>query len=224
VYVAAGDVDADGHAVVVTGAGLGGGPHVRMFSGADLFPTSATRPADGPRVAQVNFFAYSPHFTGGASVAVADLNGDGHADIVTGAGEGGGPHVVAFSGRDGAELANFFASDADLRTGVSVAAGDLDGDGRAEVVAAPLAGGSAHVRVFDADAKLTANYFAFDEGVRSGARLALQDLDADGDLELVAGTGPGVAPWVRVLDARTGAAVREFPGLTADRLGGLYVG
>ncbi len=38
-------------------------------------------------------------------MAAGDLNGDGYADIVTGADAGGGPHVRAFSGLDGTELA-----------------------------------------------------------------------------------------------------------------------
>jgi hypothetical protein len=41
--------------------------------------------------------AYTESFTGGVRVAVNDGNGDGIADIVTGAGPSGGPHVKAFS-------------------------------------------------------------------------------------------------------------------------------
>ncbi len=63
-------------------------------------------------------------------MAAGDVNGDGRADIVTGAGPGGGPHVRVFSGVDLAVLASFFAYDPGFHGGVSVAAGDINGDGR----------------------------------------------------------------------------------------------
>lgn len=223
VFVATGDVDGDGRCDLVTGAGEGGGPHVRMLSGADLFPASPNRPAGGPPVAQRNFFAYSEEFHGGASVAVADINHDGYADIVTGAGVGGAPHVIVFSGKDGTELENFFALDSSLRTGVSVAAGDIDGDGVIDLVVAPMTGGAPRVGVF-VNGHEVGNFFAFDESTRSGARVAAVDIDGDGMPELVATTGPGVAPKARVIDPRTHATVREFPALAPDYNGGLYVG
>jgi hypothetical protein len=68
-------------------------------------------------------------------VGAADLNGDGVADIITGAGPGGGPHVKVVDGTqlanlqpngeiaDAALLDSFFAFDATFSGGVLVGAG-----------------------------------------------------------------------------------------------------
>ena len=53
-------------------------------------------------------------------MAAADVNGDGMADIITGAGPSGGPHVRAFSLAGGGvtEVASFYAYDPSFTGGV----------------------------------------------------------------------------------------------------------
>jgi len=149
VFVAAGDVNGDGRADIITGAGPGGGPHVRVFSGVDLSDLAS-------------FFAYDTGFTGGVSVASLDADGDGLADIVTGAGPGGGPHVRVFSGADLSNVWSFFPYDPLFSGGVFVAAADFDGDGQPDIVTGPGPGGGPHVRVFRAsDLADLASFYAF---------------------------------------------------------------
>lgn len=93
---------------IVTAAGAGGGPHVRVFSGADGLELQG-------------FMAYDPRFTGGVYVAAGDFDLDGRADIVTAAGAGGGPHVRVFSGKDQHEIAGLMAYDPQFSGGVYVA-------------------------------------------------------------------------------------------------------
>ena len=94
VSIAVGDVDGDSVPDIVVGAGPGGGPHVKIFR-VDAQAGTVTELGGG-------FFPYDPGFTGGVQVAVADVDGTGPAEIITGAGPGGGPHVriwkVAASG------------------------------------------------------------------------------------------------------------------------------
>lgn len=107
VAVACGDVNDDGVADIITAALAGGGPHVKVFDGRT-----------GGLLA--GFMAYDVGFTGGVSVTAADVNSDGVADVVTGTGPGGAPHVKVFSGGSFAPLSSFFGADVAFRGGVNV--------------------------------------------------------------------------------------------------------
>ncbi|KKW34700.1 MAG: hypothetical protein UY81_C0064G0005 [Candidatus Giovannonibacteria bacterium GW2011_GWA2_53_7] len=120
VNVAIGDLNGDGTNEIIAGAGVGGGPHVRVFN------------KDG-RVINPGFFAYDPAFRGGVNVAVGDVNGDGIGDIITGPGRGGAPEMRIFD-KDGHRSKSFMAFSASDRSGVEVLATDFDGDGLFEPI------------------------------------------------------------------------------------------
>jgi hypothetical protein len=210
VYVAAGDFNGDGRAEIVTGAGEGGGPHVRTFQ----YDASATALGDRmkPFAGVVgNFFAYDPAFRGGVRVAVGDVDGDGTPDVITGAGNGGGPHVRALSGVSGAVLLDFFAYDAGFRGGVYVAAGDIDGDGRADIVTGAGEGGGPHVKVFSGNGGgLLMSFFAYDTDFRGGVHVAAGDLNGDGTIDIVTGPGEGGGPHVKVFSDVGGPVIGSF--------------
>ena len=221
-FVAAGDIDGTGRPDIVTGAGAAGGPHVKAFTAHDVMASSLTLDTtDLP--ADRSYFAYEPAFAGGVSVAVADLDADGHADIVTGAGPGGGPRVRAVSGRTGAVIKDFFAFDPADRAGVSVAAGDF-GDGRGRVAATLQAAGPS-VRVFDAAGNVDHEYRPFGAAGRPAAVVARDLLGTGADwLIVVDEPAAGANPAVKVLNGLTGDVGPAFGDLTEDYGGGIYVG
>ena len=160
VRVAAGDVNGDGTADIITGAGPGGGPQVKVFNGANFG-------------LHKSFFAFNSNFTGGVYVAAGDVNGDGKADIITGAGPGGGPHVSVFDGASNQLLRSFFAFNSTFQGGVRVGAGDVNGDGRADIITGPGPGGGPHVLVFDSqNLSLLHSFFAYNSDFQGGIFVA----------------------------------------------------
>src|SRR5262249_60119448 len=114
VFVSAGDFNRDGKADVLAGSGAGGG--VQPFDDG-----ARARGFDLATGAVLLDFQPYPTFFGGVRVSARDVNGDGTADVVTGAGPGGGPHVLEFDGRDLRPLGSFFAFDPAFTGGVFVA-------------------------------------------------------------------------------------------------------
>jgi hypothetical protein len=222
VFVAAGDVNGDGFADVITGPGAGGGPHVRVFSGVDGSVLSL-------------YYAYSPGFLGGVSVAGGDVNGDGLADVITGAGPGGGPHVRVFSPGTGAFLSEYFAYPANFGGGVFVSAGDVNGDGMAEVITGTGPGGGPIVRVLNGltgeavtdfsayPSSFSPPVFTADTRANFGVRVTALDLNGDGIPEIIATPGAGATPQGRVFEG-DGDMLDSFLAFDPFFLGGVFVG
>ncbi len=120
VSVAVGDLNGDAVNEIIAGAGVGGGPHVRVFN-------------KNGKVINPGFFAFDQAFRGGVHVAVGDVDGDGIGDIVAGAGKGGSPEIRTFD-RDGRKKSGFLAGDASDRDGIKISAADIDRDGKAEII------------------------------------------------------------------------------------------
>jgi len=211
VRVATGFFDGTPNAQVVTAAGPGGGPHVRVFN-----------PLTGQEI--YGFFAYTGGFSGGVYVATGDVNGDGFDDIITGPGPGGGPHVRVWSGQTRQELFGFFAYGANFPGGVRVAAGDVDGDGKADIITAAGPGGGPHVRVFSgATGQPIREFFAYAPNFSGGVFVSAGDFNGDGKADIVTSPGAGGGPHVRVFSGvNLGEIASVFP-YESNFLGGVHV-
>lgn len=226
-WVAVGDMNADGLADVAVGTDVGNVPHVKVFNG-------------GSYNLLASFFAYAPGFVGGVRVGMGDINRDGFADLVTAPGVGGGPHIAMFDGFSitiglGPQRVapDFFMYDRGMTAGLSLAVGDIDGDGYADIITGPSSG-PAHLRI--ASGRSLSNgrgpgnltsMIAW-SGNTSGLRVAAVDADGDGRLDVIA--TPGGLNGGRVamygapaLLANNAGAVQWFDRLP-NLLSSVYVG
>jgi hypothetical protein len=215
VRLAVADVNGDGVPDLITGAGPGGGSHVRVFDG---------RTGDQAAGPLGCFLAFEPTFTGGANVAARDVNGDGFADVIVAAGVGGGPRVRVLSGKDGSSLYDFFTTDPALRRGLTVAAADVNRDGLADIITAAGAGGPTEVAAFSGrDLSRLSDFLAFEPDFTCGVSVAAADLTGDGAADIVVGAGVGGGPRVRVFDGRSAAVLKDFLAFDPSLRGGVSV-
>jgi subtilisin family serine protease len=166
VNITSGDIDGDGVYEIITGAGPGGGPHVRIFKNNGEFKNQ--------------FFAYDKNSRSGVNVASGDVNGDGVYEIITSQNQGETSLIKIFSG-DGKKLINqFLAYHPSFRGGVNVASGDVNGDGVYEIITGAGPGGGPHVRIFDYLGNVKGQFFAYDKNFRGGVNVASGDVNRDG--------------------------------------------
>jgi hypothetical protein len=96
-------------------------------------------------------------------------------------------------------VSDFFAFDPSLRNGVYVAAGDVNGDGSADLALGAGPGGAPRVLVLSGQTLVTsgaatavaaplANFFAGDTSSRAGVQVQAQDLNGDGNADVIAGS------------------------------------
>ncbi len=203
---------------VITIAGGGGEPKLVAGPGPDSANPPMVRvfPAEEGAVHEVEFTPYGA--TGfGVNVTCGDVNGDGTDELLTGAGPGAvyGPHVRGFNA-DGTQMAGLnFIAYGTLKFGVNVTAGDLDRDGRDEIItgAGPGAVFGPHVRAFhyDGAGAITSmagvSYFAYGT-LKFGVNITAGDIDGDGYDEIISGAGPGAVfgPHVRGWNVDGGTA------------------
>ena len=132
---AAGDVNADGTPDLLVTAGIGGGPRVTGYDGTTLLSGTPSKLFN-------DFFGFAPELRSGFWITSADVDGDGFAEVILGAGEGGAPRVEIYSGQSlstgggPVSIGSFFAGDPNSRSGARVAASDLEMDGQFELLAA----------------------------------------------------------------------------------------
>lgn len=208
VDVAVADVDGDGKQEIITAAGPGGGPHIKIFK------------SDGTLVSE--FFAYGTNFRGGVYIAAADMDDDGKAEIVTGPGAGGGPHVKIFNSK-GVIQKELFAYDAGFTGGVDVAAFGVTNKKPGGFATAPGVSGGPHIKVFDASAKITSEFMAYDGTMNNGVRISAGNLLRASGAEIVTIPASNSKPSLKVFRINGTLEETEIGGFESTAIGGYDV-
>jgi uncharacterized protein (TIGR03118 family) len=234
VSVAVGDVNKDGFPDIVTGA-MVGNPHVKVFDGKAIH-NGTFDPANPDGGLLASFFAYGLQFHVGVNVTVGQVNGDGFADIITGA-TFGNPHVKVYNSAaiaNGTFAANpetnvitsFFAYTLNVNLGANVAAGDVTHSGFADIITGATSG-NPHVKVYNGqdvahgtltalnpDAHLRTSFLAFGVNKNAGANVATGDTTGEGFSDIIVGSARGSSE-VKVFSAKA-IANGAFQGSAPD--------
>ena len=218
INVTVGDVNCDGIPDLIVAPQQGFAPLIEIYDG--------TPDVNGNYAGSLinSFYAYNQNFLGGMSVALGDVNFDGHQSLVVGFGPGYAPVIEVFAGGtllnaqpsllgspflafnnsftiNGSPEAigqNFFG-------GVNVAVGDLTNNGYANIVATVASNGPAIVNVFNGNGYgFMVGFYAFNSAnVPGGLTLAVGDVTGDGVRDIIVGSAPGYTPFVNIFSGAT---------------------
>jgi sugar lactone lactonase YvrE len=214
--VACGDFNGDGSYEIVTGTGKGSEnqAYVKIF----VYDSAGQNMADSG----INLLAYSTKF--GVRVAAADIDGDGISELITAPGPGTSNKglikiwkidTTSGIGQWSATPIKEFTVKSKYYFSVSIAGGDIEGDGSDEIItgAGPFSLATDKIMVYDGEGNL---YSKFRAKITNyyGVNIAGGDLNEDGVAEIIAGAGPGKtnSATVKVFDA-FGTAKASFKAM-----------
>jgi uncharacterized protein YvpB len=152
---------------------------VALVTGLIFFIIPSVDAISGPTVSQgkINYNGRSwqafPGWTGAVNAGAGDINANSFQEVIATAGAGTGPQVRIFSS-DGRLVGQFDAYNGNFHGGVNLAVGDVNGDGRAEIVTAAGAGGGPHVRVFNHRGEILKEWFAYEATYTGGVGVSIQ--------------------------------------------------
>ena len=189
VSVAVGDLTGDGVAEITIGTNENGA-RARVFRGGDYTLLSGFHAG------------VITNFVGRTNVAMADMNGDGKAELVVTSLYTNGSRVVGYRGSSLAQgskptrVFNAFMLGGSYVNGLFLALGDVNADGSADLVLGSGVGSVANVAVFSGQMLVTsntrakiANFTPANSTSATGVKVATRDVDGDGKADILISSG-----------------------------------
>jgi hypothetical protein len=144
------------------------------------------------------------------------------ADLIVGSGPGVPSRVEVYDART-RKLVTTLSPFPAFRGGVSVSAGDVNGDRRADLIVGSGAGMRATVEVFDAHTgELLDSFSPFGNTFRGGVSVAT--VGARGETNVIVGSGPGTTAVVRLFAYKQHKPLWSFDAFSPTFTGGAAVG
>lgn len=125
----------------------------------------------------------------------------------------------------GNQLTSFNAFDAAFKGGGKIASGDMNGDGKDDIVIGAGLGGGPQVRSFNESGEFTGfSFFPFHPDYRGGIDVDMADTDGDGVAELITSQFTNGQAWVKVYEFDAAKTIRaEFVAYADTFEGGAHV-
>lgn len=139
---------------------------------------------------------------GGAHIAVGDIDGDNIEEIIVGSGVGDIPEVKIYNGNGRYIGKRFQPFHPEFRGGITVAAGDVNGDGKDELIFGQASLGESRVKIYQANGKIIKEFLAYAPGLECGVNLSTGDINNSGKDEIITGAGRKGGPHVRIFDGQ----------------------
>jgi uncharacterized protein YvpB len=98
------------------------------------------------------------------------------------------PYVKVYNSSNFEEQYKFLTYDNNFKGGVNIALGDVDGDGKKEIITGAGPGALSHVKIFEENGIYSGySFFPFHQNYRGGVNVASGDIDGDNIDELIFG-------------------------------------
>jgi hypothetical protein len=205
--IVAGDLDDDGREELITSARSGLEPSIDIYN------------QEGKKIR--SFLAFDRNFKGGVRLALLNYDNSPGLEIVA-VPASNGPGEARIFDRQGKLKKILRLENDNWRGGLVIGAGDVDGNGRPEIVIAYGQGSQPQVKIIGLDGRLFSSFFPYERSYRGGLEVVVANVDGrkDGKKdEIIVAPRSGHDPLLKIYDNRA-SLKKSFLAYTKNWQGG----